>query len=186
MHWSLKSPSLRLFTQPFFSVADQRKNTKAPCHWPFWGESSVTGEFPSQRAGNAKNVLWTVGRYRRHISRITELSVCYRKRPHQRRITNDNKVADTIKQTYWEIWWYAFALGGDISDSLNIFIHVSHITETGEWSAPLKSWCVAYFFHCYMNHIVQTSVSLFQRTRIYHCAIQCRMYNILSWALIQY
>ena len=29
-------------------------NIKAPRHWPLWGNSPVTGEFPSQRASNEK------------------------------------------------------------------------------------------------------------------------------------
>ena len=34
-----------------------KKNIKAPRHWPLWGDS--TGEFPAQRASNAKNVsIW--------------------------------------------------------------------------------------------------------------------------------
>ena len=29
------------------------ENIKALCHWPFWGNSPVTGEFPAQRASDA-------------------------------------------------------------------------------------------------------------------------------------
>ena len=36
-----------------------QKNSKAPHHWPCEGNSSVTGEFPAQRASNAENVsIW--------------------------------------------------------------------------------------------------------------------------------
>ena len=34
--WRLKSPTLRLFTQPFIQ-AQIKENTKAPCHWPLCG-----------------------------------------------------------------------------------------------------------------------------------------------------
>ena len=37
------------------SGADQRK-IKAPRHWPLWGDSPVTGEFPAQMAIYAENV----------------------------------------------------------------------------------------------------------------------------------
>ena len=30
------------------------ENIKAPRHWPLWGHSSVTGEFPIQRANNSE------------------------------------------------------------------------------------------------------------------------------------
>ena len=44
----LKSPSLRLFTQPFIRV-QSKENIKAP----------GTGEFPAQMASNAENVsIW--------------------------------------------------------------------------------------------------------------------------------
>ena len=49
---------LRLFTQAFIQ-AKIKENIKAPRHWPLWGEESVTGEFPAQRASNAENVsIW--------------------------------------------------------------------------------------------------------------------------------
>ena len=36
----------------------RKKNIKAPCHWPLCvGNSSVTGEFPTQRASNAENLM---------------------------------------------------------------------------------------------------------------------------------
>ena len=57
--WRLKSPVSRLFTQPFVQ-AQMKENIKAPRHWPLWGNSPVTGEFPVQRASDAENVsaLW--------------------------------------------------------------------------------------------------------------------------------
>ena len=41
--WRLKSPASRLFTQSFIQT-QIKENTKAPRHWPLWGE--FTGEFP--------------------------------------------------------------------------------------------------------------------------------------------
>ena len=38
------------------SQAQFKENTKAPRHWPFWGELPLTGGFPSQRTSNAENV----------------------------------------------------------------------------------------------------------------------------------
>ena len=35
--WRLKSPASRLFTEPFIH-AQIKENTKAPRHWPLWGE----------------------------------------------------------------------------------------------------------------------------------------------------
>ena len=53
--WRLKSPAIRLFTQPF--QAQIKENFKAPCHWPLCGE--FTGEFPAQRTSSAENVpIW--------------------------------------------------------------------------------------------------------------------------------
>ena len=44
------------------------KNTKAPSHWPLWGE--FTGEFPTQRASNAENVSdWWRHNDSRHLWR---------------------------------------------------------------------------------------------------------------------
>ena len=45
----LKSPALRLFTQPFVP-AQIKENIKAPRHWP------LRGEFPAQRASKSENV----------------------------------------------------------------------------------------------------------------------------------
>ena len=45
-------------TQPFVQ-AQIKENLKAPRHWPFFGNSPVTGEFPAQMASNAENVsIW--------------------------------------------------------------------------------------------------------------------------------
>ena len=33
-----------------------KENTKGPRHWPLCWEVTVTGEFPAQKASNAKNV----------------------------------------------------------------------------------------------------------------------------------
>ena len=42
-----------------FIQAQSKENFKAPRHWPLWGNSSVTGEFPAQRTRNAENVsIW--------------------------------------------------------------------------------------------------------------------------------
>ena len=51
--WRHKSPASRLFTQPFIQ-AQIKGNIKALRHWPLWGNSPVTGEFPTQRASNAE------------------------------------------------------------------------------------------------------------------------------------
>ena len=56
--WGLKSPALRLFTQPFIQ-AQIIANIKAPRHWPLWRNLPVTGELVAQRASNAENVsIW--------------------------------------------------------------------------------------------------------------------------------
>ena len=39
MRWCLKSPASRLFTHPFVQ-AQIKENSKAPRHWPLWGEST--------------------------------------------------------------------------------------------------------------------------------------------------
>ena len=52
----LKSPALRLFTQPFIQT-QIKENIKAPRHWPLCGEFTGTGEFPAQRASYAENVF---------------------------------------------------------------------------------------------------------------------------------
>ena len=53
--WRLKSPASQLFTQSFIR-AQIKENIIAPRHWPLCGEFTGTGEFPAQRASNAKNV----------------------------------------------------------------------------------------------------------------------------------
>ena len=51
--WRLKSPALRLFTQPFF-VAQIKEYTKAPSHWLLC--KAFTGEFPAQMVSKAENL----------------------------------------------------------------------------------------------------------------------------------
>ena len=56
----VKSPALRLFTQPFIR-AQIKKNVEVPRHLPLGGESPETGEFPTQMASNAENVsIWWI------------------------------------------------------------------------------------------------------------------------------
>ena len=44
--------------------ADEKKNIKAPRHWPLCGEFTGTGEFPAQMASYAENVsFW----WRHHV-----------------------------------------------------------------------------------------------------------------------
>ena len=49
-------------------------NTKAPHHWPLWGEDpSVTGGFSSRKASNAENVsIW----WRHHVLSILNFPFC--------------------------------------------------------------------------------------------------------------
>ena len=47
--------SLTIVYSTVYSGADQRK-IKSPRHWPLWGNSPGTGEFPTQMASNAENV----------------------------------------------------------------------------------------------------------------------------------
>ena len=56
MRCRLKSLASRLFTQPFIQVQIKENINAPPCHWPLWGNSPMTGEFPSQRASNTENV----------------------------------------------------------------------------------------------------------------------------------
>ena len=58
--WRLKSPALRLFTQPFVQV-QMKENIKALRHWPLWGEFTGDCWIPhSQRASDAENVsIWS-------------------------------------------------------------------------------------------------------------------------------
>ena len=56
--WRLKSPESRLCIQPFVQ-AQTKESIKTPRHWPSWGNSPVTSEFPAQRVSNAENVsIW--------------------------------------------------------------------------------------------------------------------------------
>ena len=72
--WRLKSPALRLFTQPFIQV-QIKENIKAPRLWPLCGE--FTGDFPAQMASNAENVsIWW-----RHNYEISWLHQWQRSRP---------------------------------------------------------------------------------------------------------
>ena len=71
MRWRLKSPALRLFTQPLIQT-QMKENIKAPRHWPLCGELTGTGEFPAQMASNAENVsIW----WRHH--EILQLYISY-------------------------------------------------------------------------------------------------------------
>ena len=64
-----------------------KENIKAPRHWPFVGNSPVTGEFPAQMASNAENFsLWwrhhdVKSNYfmRRNFKRIKYISEGYTK-----------------------------------------------------------------------------------------------------------
>ena len=50
--------SLTIVIQPFIQT-QIKENIKAPRHWPLWGKSPGTGEFPAQMASNAENVpIW--------------------------------------------------------------------------------------------------------------------------------
>ena len=55
MRLRLKSPASRLSAQPFVQV-QIKEITKAPRHWPLWGNSPVNGEFPAQRTSNAETL----------------------------------------------------------------------------------------------------------------------------------
>ena len=55
--WRLKSPTSRLFTQPFVQ-AQIKEIVKAPSHWPLWGEFTGDGEFPAQKASNVEIIWW--------------------------------------------------------------------------------------------------------------------------------
>ena len=46
-----------------FVQAQIKENIKALCHWPLWGNSPVTSEFPLQRASNAGRSIW----WRHHV-----------------------------------------------------------------------------------------------------------------------
>ena len=59
MRWLLKSPSSRLFAQPFVQT-QINENIKAPRHWPLWGESTGHRWILLQRASNAEiiSISW--------------------------------------------------------------------------------------------------------------------------------
>ena len=64
MRWRLKSPALRVLTQPFIQ-AQIKENIKAPCHWPLCWKFTGDRWIPAQMAGNAENVsIW----WRHHVS----------------------------------------------------------------------------------------------------------------------
>ena len=75
----LKSSASRLFIQSFIQT-QIKENIKAPRYWPMLGE--FTGEFPAQRASNAKNYfIWWRHHYehqshhhRCHFNTIREVS----------------------------------------------------------------------------------------------------------------
>ena len=71
LHWRLKSPASRLFTQRFIQT-QIKENIKAPRHWPLCGEFTETGEFPAQRTSYAENgSIW----WRHHACERNEPSI---------------------------------------------------------------------------------------------------------------
>ena len=51
--------SLTIVYSTVYSDADQKKNIKAPRHWPLCGNSPGSGEFPPQMACNVENIsIW--------------------------------------------------------------------------------------------------------------------------------
>ena len=55
---TLQSPAPRLIAQPFVQ-AQITEATKAPHHWPLWGESTGDWWIPLTKASNAENVsIW--------------------------------------------------------------------------------------------------------------------------------
>ena len=78
--------SLTVVYSIVYSGAD-KKNIKAPRHWPLCGELTGTGEFPAQKASNAENVsIWWrhhVLDYFEHSSSMLPIraSVCFVVRP---------------------------------------------------------------------------------------------------------
>ena len=50
-----------------FVQAQIKENIKAPRHWPLWGNSPVTGEFPAQKASNADNFSLS---WRHHVKAL--------------------------------------------------------------------------------------------------------------------
>ena len=91
-----------------YSDADQRKNIKAPRHWPLCREFTGTGEFPAQMASYAENVsIW----WRRHVL----LACCWLYPPLR---TNFSKILSKIKifahkkinSRLWSPIWWSFCL----------------------------------------------------------------------------
>ena len=93
--WRLKSPASRLFTQPFVQT-QIKENIKALRHWPLWGNSLVTGEFPSRRASNTENVsIW----WRHH--ELIKLGLMAFSAPHDRKQYIENWVQN--KKTFVQV-----------------------------------------------------------------------------------
>ena len=61
----------RLFAQPYV-WANIKENIKAHVTGPLWGESTVTGGFPSQRASNTGNFSME---WRRHVSLLQSMFI---------------------------------------------------------------------------------------------------------------
>ena len=58
MLWRINSPASRLFAK-LFVQAQIKENTKAPRHWPLWGDPPLTSGFSAQRASNTETVsIW--------------------------------------------------------------------------------------------------------------------------------
>ena len=65
----LKSPATRLFTQPGYSDADQRKHQSSASLAFCARNSPEAGEFPAQKASNAENVsIW----WRHHVLHVRQ------------------------------------------------------------------------------------------------------------------
>ena len=76
--WRLKSPAFQLFTQPYFQT-QIKENTKAPRHWPLWGEFTGDRWIPrtkDQKRGKVS--IW----WRHH-----EIILCVKGRPNPREIS---------------------------------------------------------------------------------------------------
>ena len=94
----LKSPALRLFTQPFIQ-AQIKENIKAPCHWPLWWEFTGDRWIPrtdGQWHGNVS--IW----WRHH-------GILINSTPKQKLMNNTlnfivSRCLDSTV-TYWDICW---------------------------------------------------------------------------------
>ena len=75
--WSLKSPALRFFTQPFIQT-QIKDNIKAPRHRLCVRNSPGTGELPAQMASYAENVsiLWRHRAMLHHTVKFIFISMC--------------------------------------------------------------------------------------------------------------